>query len=727
MSKPDPSALPPPSADQRPPQVVTVRSPLRPRSGKIQGCHLERRAVVYVRQSTPQQIHENRESRERQYALADYAVTLGWPRERVEVIDEDQGHSGKSAEQRGGFHHLLAEVTMSHVGLVLGLEMSRLARSNKDWHHLLEVCAVFGSFLADQDGVYDPRDSNDRLLLGLKGTMSEFELVTMRNRLERGRLNKAERGELFLSVPAGYLRLPTGEVVQDPDEQVRAVVALIFDKFEELGTMYAVFHYLLGHHLSIGGRVQRGPRRGQVEWRRPTESAVLHMLRHPIYAGAYAYGWLPPDPRPNGLGSPAGPLRQPAEEWQVLKLDQLPAYINWERYLKNRQRLWANRSGPGSVGVARRGQALLSGVVVCGNCGLHMRTRYRVQNNVYYSCDRHLRQGTGRACGGTKAGVVDDLVAAQVLRALEPAALELSLRAMQDIEKERERLDRHWRQRLEQARYETDRALRQYDAVEPENRLVARSLERRWEEALLRQRQLEEEYDRFAHEQPPVLTPREREHVLALSADLPALWQAPGTTAADRKEVVRCLVERVVVQARQDSNQVGVTIHWKGGTTSTHRVRRPVMRYEQTEDFEEMIHLVIRLRTEGHPVGAIAARLNEEGFRPPRQEGPFTREIVSQLLHRRGLAKEMSCARPLEPGEWWLADLGRELGMPAAKLRDWIKRGWLHGRRTQVQGLWVAWADGSELRRLRQLRERSERGVTSYPQELTTPQKHKSE
>jgi DNA invertase Pin-like site-specific DNA recombinase len=726
MSQPNPSPAPSSAADQRSPQIFATPPSLRLRSSKIQGSHLERWALVYVRQSTPQQIHEHRESRERQYALADHAVNLGWSRERVEVIDEDQGHSGKSAEQRSGFHRLLAEVTLSHVGLVLGLEMSRLARSNKDWHHLLEVCALFGTLLADQDGVYDPRDTNDRLLLGLKGTMSEFELVTMRNRLDRGKLNKAQRGELFLSVPTGYVRLPTGEVGHDPDEQVRAIVTLIFDQFAALGSMYAVFRYLLRHHLSIGGRVQHGPRRGQVEWRRPTQSALLHLLHHPIYAGAYAYGWLPPAPVSHSPGSPILPLRPPEEEWQVLQRDRLPAYISWQRYLENRQRLHANRNGPESVGVARQGQALLAGLVICGRCGRHLRAYYHGPSRAYYLCVRHLREGTALECAGTKAGVVDDLVAAQVLRALEPAALELSLQASQDLQQERARLDQHWQQRLEQARYETDRALRQYDAVEPENRLVARTLERRWEEALRQQRLLEEEYDRFAHEQPLGLTARERERVQALSADLPTLWQAPATTAADRKEVVRCLVERVVLQLRQDSNQVGVTIHWKGGSQSVHQVRRPVMRYEQMEDFEEIIHLVMQSRAAGHPVRTIAARLNEAGFCPPRQEGPFTREIVSQLLHRRGLVKEMGRGEPLQPGEWWLAELGREVSVSAAQLRDWILRGWLHGRQTQVQGLWVAWADGSELQRLRQLRDHSQKGVSNYPKKLTTPKKRKT-
>lgn len=305
MSKPNNDILATTAGGSQPPPADAAADAARPapfRSAKIQDYHLERLAIVYVRQSSPQQVLEHRESRERQYALADYAGTLGWSKERVVVIDEDQGHSGKTADGRAGFHRLLAEVTMNHVGLVLGLEMNRLARSNKDWHHLLEVCAVFGALLADQDGVYDPRDCNGRLLLGLKGTMSEFELVTMRNRLERGKLNKAERGELFLAVPAGYVKRPTGEVAADPDEQIRAVVALIFDKFEELGSIYAVFHYLIRNAIRIGGRSRSGPQRGQVEWRRPSLPTLWQMLRHPIYAGAYAFGRRPLDPKKRGPG-----------------------------------------------------------------------------------------------------------------------------------------------------------------------------------------------------------------------------------------------------------------------------------------------------------------------------------------------------------------------------------------------------------------------------------------
>jgi len=276
-------------APASPGDAAHVASPVAraSRPAKILDRHLDRLAVVYVRQSTPQQVRENRESRDRQYALAGLAAAFGWPRDRVLVIDEDQGQSGRSAIDRSGFQRLLAEVTMGHVGLVLGLEMSRLARSSADWHRLLEMCALCGALLADQDGVYDPTDPNDRLLLGLKGTLSEAEMFTLKNRLERGRRNKAARGELFYGVPTGYLRLPSGEAVLDPDEQVREMVRLIFDKFDELGTAWAVFRYLLDNGLRVGLRASRGPRRGELIWRRPTRGTVERLLHHPIYAGVY--------------------------------------------------------------------------------------------------------------------------------------------------------------------------------------------------------------------------------------------------------------------------------------------------------------------------------------------------------------------------------------------------------------------------------------------------------
>ena len=609
----------------------------RSASAKLSGRHLERFAVVYVRQSSPQQVFDHKASRERQYALADHAVALGWPKDRVLVIDEDQGQSGRTADRRLGFQRLLAEVTMDHVGLVLGLELSRLSRSSKDWYHLLEVCAVFGTLLADQDGLYDPNDTNDRLILGLKGTMSEVELITMRNRLERGKLHKAERGELILNVPCGYVKLPTGEVAFDPDEQARSTVQMVFDKFDELGSFSRLYHYFRQNNLCMGTRAQRGPRRGELEWRPATRAMLGRMLHHPIYAGAYSYGRRRVDPKRTALGPGKVRMRTAAmSEWTAFHKDRLPAYINWERFLANQQRLEQNRFRPGTPGSPRAGEALLTGLMTCGACGRRMHAGYRTKAKPYYVCMRRKLEGSG--CCGLGAAAVDDLVARQVLLALEPATLELSLKAIESVNRDRGRLQRHWQQRLERAGYEAQRAERQYNAVEPENRLVARGLERRWEEALRAERNVQEEYNRFLKDQPPRLDGDERARITATAADVTALWNDPGTTAADRKEVVRLIVDRVEVNVRPDSERTGVTVSWKGGLTTRHEIVRSVSRYESLSNYDRLIGRIIELRGEGLTIKEVAARLNSEGFRTPKSGKGYTSTSVRKLISRRGLA-----------------------------------------------------------------------------------------
>jgi DNA invertase Pin-like site-specific DNA recombinase len=341
-------------------------------SSKVLATHLDRQAIVYVRQSSPQQVLEHRESTARQYALADHAVAFGWPRERVVIIDDDLGKSGRTTEGRHGFGRLITEVTLNHVGIILGLEMSRLARSSKDWHALFEMCAVFGTLLADEDGVYDANDANDRLLLGLKGIMSEMELHIMRNRLQHGRDHKAQRGELFYGVPMGYVILPTGEVDFDPDEQARQVVQLLFDKFDALCTIYGLFHWLIRHDIKLPIRARSGANKGRLEWRRPTPVTLANVLHHPIYAGAYAYGRRATDAKNRFSKNNGYRPGLPMEQWKVLIQDRLPAYITWDQYLKNRERILQNRSGPDSMGTPRQGCALLAGLLVCGHCGRRM-------------------------------------------------------------------------------------------------------------------------------------------------------------------------------------------------------------------------------------------------------------------------------------------------------------------------------------------------------------------
>jgi DNA invertase Pin-like site-specific DNA recombinase len=715
-------------APAQPVPTTPNASPSRLPSSKIQAAHWERLAVVYVRQSTPKQVLENRESTARQYAFADQAAALGWPRDRIVTIDDDLGKSGRTAEGRSGFQRLVTEVTLNHVGLVLGLEMSRLARSSKDWHAFFEMCAIFGTLIADEDGVYDGNDPNDRLLLGLKGIMSEMELHIMRNRLERGRDHKARRGELFHGVPMGYLILPTGQLVFDPDEQARAVVQLVFDKFEELGSIYGVFYWLLKHDVQLPIRARTGAKKGQLDWRRPSIPTLAQMLRHPIYAGAYAYGRRPADPKRKFAPHQGYRPWVPMEQWRVLIKDHHPAYITWEQYLKNRERIKQNQNRPDAPGVPRRGAALLPGVLVCGNCGRHMQASYHRQSQPHYACGRYYVEGTEPRCYGLAGNVLDDLVAQQVLRVLEPAAVELSLKARADLEKERKRLDQHWQQRLQRVRYEAELAERRYQAVDPSNRLVAASLESRWEEALARQRQVQEDYDRFARETPRALTETDRARIAALASDIPALWQAPETTHADRKQIIRCLVQQVVVHVRCDSEAVGVTIHWIGGYQSQHEIIRPVATYAQLRDFEPLMNRVKELREAGQTAPQIAEALNAEGFYPPKRSGAFTTPVVHQLLKRRGLiGNERLHEELLGRNEWWLTDLARELKMSHLKLRDWANRGWVHSRKTAVQGYWILCADKEEVRRLRKLLAQSRRGVNTYSSELRTPKEPKGD
>jgi DNA invertase Pin-like site-specific DNA recombinase len=692
-------------------------------SSKIRDAHLFKLAIVYVRQSTPQQVLENRESTERQYALVDFAKVLGWPTDRIIVIDEDQGQSGARADNRSGYQRLLTEVTLDHVGIVLGLEMSRLARSSKDWHHLLELCGIFGVVLADQDGVYDPGDANDRLLLGLKGTMSEVELHTMRNRLERGRMNKAQRGELFCGVPMGYVMLPNGEVAFDPDTQAHAVMQIVFDKFAEIGTIYALMRDLLRNNISLPVRPRTGPKKGELAWRRPSMASLCQILHHPIYAGAYAYGRRPNDPQAKYSGQKnRGKKWKSMEEWKVLIKDRLPAYITWDRYLQNQERLRQNRRGLTTPGTPGNGTSLLSSLLVCGTCGRRMTATYRTQLESHYICARHLTDACARTCYGLKSTEIDQLVAQQALRSLEPAALELSMKALEDVTKERARLDKNWQQSLQRARYDIDLAERRYRAVDPEHRLVAATLERSWNEALQAERQLQEDYDRFLRESPPQLTDQERATIEALAKDIPALWDAPATTNVERKQILRCLIDRVVVQVRCDSEHVAATIHWKGGYESHHEFIRPVKTYAQLRDFEPLMARIVELRESGHDAEEIANALNQEGFRPPKHPGAFNKPMIYQLLKRRGLiGNERSHDELLGDGEWWLTDLARELQMSCDKLRDWSGRGWVHYRKTPLQGYRVLWADAQEVRRLKKLLAQSRRGMQGYTEDLTTP------
>ena len=403
---------------------------------------------------------EHRESTARQYALVDRALALGWPRDRILIIDDDLGKSGESVAGRPGFQRLLAEVALDHVGLILGLEMSRLARSCKDWHQLLELCARFHTLLGDADGLYDPTDSNDRLLLGLKGTMSEAELPILKERMYQGKLNKARRGELMSIPPIGYIRLTSGEWAIDPDEQVQTTVRLIFDQCDRETSLHGLLRSLVHHGIRIPVRPHSGPNRGGLEWRRPNRATLQYLLHHPTYAGAYRFGHRPIDPRRKQPGRPnTGKLIRRPEECLVLIRDRLPAYITWERFCAKQDRLEANRARQDRPGTPRPGTSLLAGLLRCGRCGRRMAVRYSGPKNRHsYNCAHGSADYAEPLCQSVSGSVVDDLVAREILTALEPAALEASLAAVAEVERERAELSRHWQLRRERAGYEVERA-----------------------------------------------------------------------------------------------------------------------------------------------------------------------------------------------------------------------------------------------------------------------------
>jgi DNA invertase Pin-like site-specific DNA recombinase len=673
-------------------------SPLLTQEKKVGRRHLERLAVVYVRQSSVHQVQRNQESTQLQYGLVDHAARLGWPRERTVVIDDDLGVSGASSEGRLGFQRLLSEVALDHVGIILGVEMSRLARSCKDWYQLLELCALFGTLISDLDGLYDPTCYNDRLLLGLKGTMSEAELHIIRQRMWQGALQKARRGELITKGPVGYVRAGD-QLVMDPDEQARSVVQLIFEQFDRLGTMHAVLRYLVDNGIRLPVRSASDPNKGQLEWRRPNQTALQVMLTHPVYAGAYVFGR---SCQSKAARQQRRPYRVPRSEWLVLLRDRYPAYITWQQYEENQSRLEQNRSRYGSRCSVRSGRALLAGLVVCARCGRTLRTQYGSRAcKPRYSCTSGQALYGEPRCQTLAAQPLDDEVVRLTLTALQPSALDVSLRVAADIQHQREEAEKLWRQRLERAAYESERAARQYHAVEPENRLVARTLEAAWEERLRAQREVQEQYERFRLEQPKVLTPDEQERIRRLAADVPLLWQAATTTDADRKEILRELIDRVEVNVEGESEWVEAKIRWTGGHQTYTRFRRPVQRFEQLSAWRQLRRRVEELLSAHVSVPKIAEQLTTEGFRTVDGK-PFSEGSVRMFMTRQRLCSLRNRPNPavkLRKHEWLIPELARELGVGHATVYAWIREERVTARKLK-DGRCVITADKAKCREL---------------------------
>ncbi|MBM4458775.1 MAG: resolvase [Chloroflexi bacterium] len=577
---------------------------------KITLDHLARQAIVYVRQSSLKQVLENTESTERQYALAQKAADYGWPAAQIVVIDEDQGRSAASAVNRSGFQQLVSAVGLGQVGLVLALEISRFARAQSDWYRVLELAAIYHTLIADEDGLYDPQDHNDRLLLGLKGTLSEAELWTLRSRLQGGRWNKARKGELAYSLPVGYVREPDGRVELDPDQQVQTTIRTIFEQFQLLGSTPAVLRYFRDHQLPMPRSVLGATGPEHVVWKTATYEAIYLILTNPTYAGAYAYGRRKPAPgqrRRSAVGATGGP----EEAWAVLIPDVYPAYLTWAAYLDNQRRLAANRSCfPAASGAPRQGEALLTGIAICGQCGRHLAVTYNP--NAWYTGGRAKQRYAEPRCQSCKATPVDQAVTELFLQAVQPAQLETALQALEQLDQERQQLEHLWQQQLARARYEAERAQRQYDRVEPENRLVACELERRWNVALAEVQRQERAYAQARQQQLQPLSEADRSLIRSLATDLPGLWQAETTTPAERKRLVRCLIRDVTLDGVSQPGQIVVHVGWQTGATTTLSVRRP----RASDHLETDAAILERMRqlAVDHDDGQIAEQLNAEQY-----------------------------------------------------------------------------------------------------------------
>lgn len=545
---------------------------------KIRAEHLDRRAFVYARQSTPAQVVEHRSSTERQLELADLAVQLGWERPNVELVTEDLGRSGKFSEDRDGFQRLAAEVSLGHVGAVFSLDASRLARSSADWHRLLEIAGLTRTLLVDEQTVYEPSDPNDRLVLGMKGTMADFELQWLRHRMEGGRWHLARKGEYRVRPPIGYVYEDdeSTTLALDPDEEIRRAVALLFERYRVAGTSMDVVRHFSANGLRFPARFGK-----RLVWSRLTLGRIHDVVANPLYAGAFVFG------RAHGQtvledGRRRRRVRQrPMSEWPVVLRDRHPAYLSWEEFVSNRKRI--SESGPrrvdnGGTGAVREGRALLQGLLICGRCSQRLSCRYVGQNGRYptYTCSRLQLADLGAYCLHVQGRTLDEPIVELVLRMLTRERLEQATRVVEIIEQQDAALAQQWKLRLERARYETKRAERQYDACDPENRIVARTLEKRWNDKLAELEQLEREHEELRRAQRLELSDLDRERILRLADDVPQLWRASTTTDRDRKMLLRLLIERISVrQIDVPRTALRVQVLWTSQAVTELEIERP--------------------------------------------------------------------------------------------------------------------------------------------------------
>lgn len=638
---------------------------------KVTARHLKREAFLYVRQSTLRQVLENSESTRRQYALRQRAIALGWPEDRIVVIDSDLGQSGASAADREGFQRLVAEVALGRAGIVLGLEVSRLARNSSDWHRLLEMCAMSGTLILDEDGVYDPCQFNDRLLLGLKGAMSEAELHVLQARLQGGMRNKARRGELLIPIPIGFAYDGAGHVVLDPDAQVRQCVRLFFETYRRTGSAWSTVKAFRSQGILFPHRIRRGPNKGGLEWLSLEVAQALHILHNPRYTGAFVYGKSRQRKRAGG-----GVLyeRVPEEEWLVCIRDAHEGYLTWDEYQENERRLRESSQSHGEDrrrSPAREGPALLQGIAMCGRCGLRMTVRYHARGGCRipeYRCVREQVDATAPACQVMTGARIDAAVGDLLLEKMTPVAIEAAFAVQEELRARADEAGRLRRQAVERARYEAEVAQRRFLQVDPDHRLVADALEADWNAKLRTLEEVRQECERHRESDLLLLDEAQRARVAALATDFPRVWRDTRTPDRERKRMVRLLIEDATI-LKEDA--IVVHIRFKGGAVTTLRLPLPPTIGEVRKTSSEVVEEVDRLLDE-YGESEIAAIFNEGNVLTATGER-FTAVSVGRIRRSYGLASRYDRLR--ERGLMTVQEVAAALGITAQTAQRWAQQG----------------------------------------------------
>jgi DNA invertase Pin-like site-specific DNA recombinase len=649
-------------------------------TAKASSQQLQKTAYIYVRQSTMGQVRHHRESTERQYALKEKAMNLGWTENFVRVLDGDLGRSGASMVNRTDFKTIVTDVSLGKVGAVFALEASRLARSNADWHRLIEICGITGTLIVDEDGCYDPSDFNDGLLLGLKGTMAQAELHFIRARLQGGKLNKAQKGELRFPLPVGYVFDEAERIVKDPDDQVRGAITMVFSAFRQTGSAYGVVQHFATKNLLFPKRSYGGAWDGKLHWGRLTDSRVLAILKNPSYAGVYAFGRYRCVKEILEDGEVRSRIaRMPREEWLVEIRDHHEGYLTFEQQLKNLDLIEKNRTNPKEAvlsGPAREGLALLQGLLICGCCGRRLTPRYRGNGGIYpiYDCNWRRREGLSKtSCMSVQCGYLDRAVETRLLEIVNKEQIDLALEAFEILQQRDQQISGQWKLRIQRAEYEVQLAQKQYDQVDPENRLVASTLERRWNDSLIELEKVKQQIAELSHEQ-SLIASFERDQVLALARDLPRLWHAPETSSKDKKRILQLLIDDITVE-KPERYVALLHVRWQGGIREDLKLELPRPSGERWRHSESLVKKVRKLAEENSDA-EIAAQLNAEGLISAKGN-PFTRSSVSWIRHKHKIPP----AEKKKADELTVKEVAKRFDVSPNVVYYWIERKIITARR----------------------------------------------